>query len=155
MIYKESAENLLKEGLIKRCPIDEKAVLNLMERARKDIKTARRNLSEDEDCAYSYAYNSMLHSALAFMMAEGFRPEVKDKHLTVVRFAASALDAEFKRLLNDYDFMRRKRHRLVYEPDIPCSKEEAKHAIHTATEFMNAISTLLRKKKPQLEIYFK
>jgi len=155
MVYKETAEDLLKEGLIKRCPVDEKAVLNLIKRAHKDIRTAQRNLSEDEDCAYSYAYNSMLRSGLALMIAEGFSPEVRDKHLTVVKFAASALDIEFKRLLNDYDFMRRKRHRLVYEPDIPCSKEEAKHAIQTATEFMDAISTLLRKKNPQLEIHFK
>jgi hypothetical protein len=88
------------------------------------------------------------------MMAEGFRPEVKDKHLTVVKFAAAVLGRPFKRLLNDYDFMRRKRHRLVYEPDIPCSKEEAVHAIHTATELVYAIYALLKKKNPQLEIQF-
>jgi len=155
MVYKETAEDLLKEGLIKRCPIDENAVLNLIKRAHKDIRTAQRNLSEDEDCAYSYAYNSMLRSGLALMIAEGFRPEVRDKHLTVVKFAASALDTEFKRLLNDYDFIRRKRHRLIYEPSIPCSKEEAKQAIQTAREFIDAISTLLKKKNPQLEIHFK
>jgi len=27
MVYKDSVEDLLKEGLIKRCPVDEKAVL--------------------------------------------------------------------------------------------------------------------------------
>ncbi len=155
MVYKETTEDLLKEGLIKRCPVDEKAVLNLIKRAHKDIRTAQRNLSEDEDCAYSYAYNSMLRSGLALMMAEGFRPEVREKHLTVVKFVRGALGAEFKRLLNDYDSTRRKRHRLVYEPDIPCSREEATHAIQTAKRFIDAICTLLRKKNPQLEFDFK
>ncbi|MGB7295999.1 MAG: HEPN domain-containing protein [Candidatus Aminicenantales bacterium] len=155
MIYRESAQDLLKEGLIKKCRIDEKAVLNLIRRARKDIETAARNLSKDEDCAYSYAYNSMLRSGLALMMAEGFRPDIKDKHLTVVKFTASILGTEFKRVINDYDFMRRKRHRLVYEPDIPCSSEEARRAIQTAIEFVDAVCALLTKKNPQLELQFK
>jgi uncharacterized protein (UPF0332 family) len=154
MLYKDSVEDLLKEGLIKRCPADEKAVLNLIKRAYKDIRTAQRNLSEDEDCAYSYAYNSMLRSGLALMAAEGFRPEIKDKHLTVVRFAALVLGEKSKRIINDYDFMRRKRHRLVYEPGIPCSKEEARSAIKTAKEFIDAIYTRIRKKNPQLEFRF-
>ena len=33
MIYKESKENLLKEGVIKKCPVDYKAVINLIKRA--------------------------------------------------------------------------------------------------------------------------
>jgi uncharacterized protein (UPF0332 family) len=148
MDYRETAEDLLKEGLIKKCPADEKAILNLIKRASKDIQTARRNLSEDADCAY---YNSMLRSGLALMMAEGFRPEVKDKHLTIVKFVSVALGKEHKRLLNDYDSMRRKRHRLVYEPDIPCSQEEARQAIQSAKNFIDEICTLLRKKNPQLE----
>lgn len=154
MLYKDSVEDLLKEGLIKRCPVDEKGVLNLIKRAYKDIRTAQRNLSEDEDCAYSYAYNSMLRSGLALMAAEGFRPEIKDKHLTVVRFVGLVLGEKSKRIINDYDFMRRKRHRLVYEPGIPCSKEEARSAIKIAKEFIDAIYTQIRKKNPQLEFRF-
>jgi uncharacterized protein (UPF0332 family) len=154
MIYRVTADDLLKEGIIRSCPVDEKAVLNLIERARKDIRTAQRNLSEDEDCAYSYAYNSMLHSGLALMFAEGFRPEIKDKHLTVVRFVALVLGEQSKRIINDYDLMRRKRHRLVYEPGIPCSKGEARSAIRTAKEFFDAVCSQLRKKNPQLEFHF-
>jgi uncharacterized protein (UPF0332 family) len=155
MIYKESVENLLKDGLIKRCPADEKAALNLIKRAYKDIRTAERNISEDEDCAYSYAYNSMLRASLALMISEGFRAEIKDKHLTVVKFVVSVLGGKFERLINDYDFMRRKRHQLIYEPDIPCSKEEARNAIKMAKEFVDVICALLRKKNPQLEFRFK
>lgn len=136
MIYKESVENLMREGLIRRCPVDEKAVLNLLRRAHKDIRTVQRNLSEDEDCAYTYAYNSMLRSGLALRLSDGFRPEIKDKHLTVVKFAAAAPGSDYHSLMNDYDFMRRKRHRLVYESDMPCSREEAKNAISTAKEFV-------------------
>ncbi|OGX16536.1 MAG: hypothetical protein A2166_01255 [Omnitrophica WOR_2 bacterium RBG_13_41_10] len=155
MIYKESKEKLLKENLIKRCPIDHRGILNLVKRAYIDIKTAKRNLDEDEECAFNYAYNAMLRSGLALMFSEGFRPDIKDKHLTVVRFVGSILGDEFKKLINDYDFMRKKRNRFIYEPDIPCSIKEAKDALKTAEEFVDKIYKLIREKLPQKEFNFR
>lgn len=154
MIYKESKKNLLKEGVIKKCPVDYKAIMNLMKRAYIDLKTAKRNLNDDEECAYSYAYNALLRSGLVLMFSEGFRPEIKDKHLTVVRFVASVLGDELKMLINNYDYMRRKRHRFIYEPDIPCSEKEAKEALRTAKEFVDLVYRLIREKNPQLEFDF-
>lgn len=155
MIYKESKENLLKESLIKKCAVDYRAISNLLKRASKDLKTAKRNLGEDDECAFNYAYNAMLRSGLALMFSEGFRPDIKDKHLTVVRFVSSILGNEFKILINDYDFMRKKRNRFIYEPDIPCSMKEAKDALKTAEEFVDKISKLIREKLPQKEFNFK
>lgn len=108
MIYKDSKEYLLKQGLIKKCPIDKKAIKDLVKRAYVDLKTAKRNLDDDEECAYNYAYNAMLRSGLALMFSEGFRPEIRDKHLTTVKFASSILGKKFRRVINNYDFMRRK-----------------------------------------------
>lgn len=155
MIYKESKESLLKEGLIKKCPIDHKAISNLLKRALKDLKTAKRNLGEDDECAFNYAYNAMLRCGLALMFSESFRPEIKDKHLTIIKFASSILGDDFKRLINDYDFMRKKRNRFIYEPDIPCSMKEARDALKTAEEFVDKTSKLIRKKLPQKEFNFK
>lgn len=154
MNYKESKEVLLRDGLIKRCPLDYKAILNLLKRAYVDLKTAKRNLGQDEECAFNYAYNAMLRSGLALMFAEEFRPDIKDKHLTVVKFVSLVLGDDFKRLINDYDFMRRKRNRFIYEPEIPCSIKEAKDALKTAEEFVNKIAELIRKKLPQKEFNF-
>jgi uncharacterized protein (UPF0332 family) len=154
MIYKETKESLLKEGLIKRCPVDSKTILSLLKRAYTDLKTAKRNLGEDEECAFNYAYNAMLRSGLALMFSEGFRPDIKDKHLTVVRFTGSILGDEFKSLINDYDFMRKKRNRYIYEPDIPCSMKEAKDALKTAEGFVDKISKQVKEKLPQNEFNF-
>lgn len=155
MTYKHSKENLLKEGFIKKCPIDYKAIKNLLKRAYVDLKTAKRNLTLDEECAYNYAYNALLRSGLALMFSKGFRPEIKNKHLTIVTFAGSVLGDEFKTLINDYDFMRKKRNRFIYEPDIPCSQKEAIDAIKTAEEFVEKITELIRKGSPQREFNFK
>jgi len=154
MIYKESKEDLLRQGLIKTCPVDWKAINNLMRRAYADLETARRNLDDDPECAYNYAYNGMLRSGLALMLSEGLRPEIKGKHLTIVKFASSILGNRFRKVINDYDFMRRKRHRFIYEPDIPCSATEAENAIKTAKRFVEMISQLIKKRKPQMELDF-
>jgi hypothetical protein len=96
----------------------------------------------------------MLPSGLALMFSEGSRPEIKDKHLTIVKFASSRLGDRFRRVINDYDFMRRKRHRFICEPDIPCSATEAENAIKTTKRFVGMISRLIKKRKPQMELNF-
>ena len=154
MIYKDSINNLLRQGLIKKCPVDWKAINNLMYRASTDLKTAKRNIDDDEECTYNYAYNAMLHSGLALMFSEGFRPEIKDKHLTIVKFISSILGGEFKQVINDYDFMRRNRHRFIYEPDIPCSRKEAEDALKTAKKFVDIIGKFIQEKNPQIEFDF-
>ena len=82
MIYKDSKADLLKDGLIKKSPVDYKAIMNLIKRAFIDLETAKRNINDNEECAYNYAYNAMLRSGLALMFGEGYRPEIKNKHLT-------------------------------------------------------------------------
>src|SRR4030042_609403 len=154
MIYKESKEDLLRQGLIKTCPVDWKAINNLMKRAYADLETAQRNLDDDPECAYNYAYNGMLRSGLALMFSEGLRPEIKDKHLTIVKFASSKLGDRVRKVINDYDFMRRKRHRFIYEPDIPCSRKEAEDALKTAKEFVDIIGKLIKEGNPQIEFDF-
>jgi len=155
MIYKESLKKLHKGGLIKKCPVDSKASSNLIMRALKDLNTAKGNLENDPDCTYTYAYTAMLRSGLALMLCEGYRPDIKDKHLTVIRFASSVLDHEAKDILNDYDSMRRKRHRFVYEPDIPCSLKEAESSLKSANSFVNLVHRYIRKRYPQLDLSYK
>jgi len=150
MIYRESKGNLLKQGLIRKCPLDWKAINNLLKRAYTDLRTAKRNLDDDQECAHNYAYNAMLRSGLALMFSEGFRPEIKEKHLTIVKFTSSVFGNEFKRIINDYDFMRRKRHHFIYEPDIPCSRKEAEDALKAAREFVATISKSIKGKNPQM-----
>lgn len=143
-----SQKVLLDQGLIKKSPVDWKAINNLIRRAYTDLKTAKRNIDDDEECAYTYAYNAMLRSGLALMFCKGYRPEIKDKHLTIVKFASQILGKRFKEVINNYDYMRRKRHRFIYEPDIPCSRKEAEDALKTAKSFIDIISEMIKSKNP-------
>ena len=116
MIYKTSKEHLLKEGVIKKYPVDYRAINNLLKRAYIDLKTAKRNYGVDEECAYTYAYNALLRTGLALMFSYEFRPDIKNKHLTVVRFATSVLGDSFRELVGAYDIMRKKGTSLFMSP---------------------------------------
>jgi len=71
MKFKDTVGKLLRQNLIKKCPIDYKTISNLLKRVKKDIDTAKRNINIDDDCSFNYAYNAMLHTGLALMFTEG------------------------------------------------------------------------------------
>lgn len=154
MPSKETTDYLSKAGLIKKCPVDIQSITKLIRRAYLDLRTAKRNLEEDQECTYTYAYHAMLRSGLALMFSEGYRPEIKDKHRTIVRFASVVLGEGFHRLITDYDFMRKKRHQFIYEPDLPCSMTEASEALKTACTFVDQVAESIRAKSPQREFNF-
>ncbi|MDO9514273.1 MAG: HEPN domain-containing protein [Elusimicrobiota bacterium] len=147
----DSIEKLGRQNLIKKCPIDYRAIANLIRRAKTDIDTAKRNVKIDDDCSFNYAYNAMLHTGIALMFSEGYRPEIRSKHLTIIRFVNALLGDKFSVLINMYDYMRKKRHQFIYEPDIPCTSKEAEDVIKNAEEFFITIATIIRKKNPQQE----
>ena len=156
MIYKfkDTIASLKKDGSIKECPTDIKVVGNLIKRSFKDIETDKRNLEIDNDCSYNFAYNALLHAGLAFMDSEGLRPNVIGKHVILVKFLNAVLGKNSLDLINNYDFMRKKRHIFIYEPDIPCSKIEAEEAIETAVKLIGIIKKTIKEKDSQLSFDF-
>ncbi|MCK4529147.1 HEPN domain-containing protein [candidate division WOR-3 bacterium] len=154
MKFNESISDLLKQNLIKKSRVDYKAIVEFINRAGKDLETAERNLGIDDDCAYTYAYNAMLHSGIALMNSFGYRPEIKNKHLTVIRFAGTILEENLDYLLKMYNNMRKKRHRFIYEPFTPCTKKEAQDAIKSAKEFVKEVSRFIKDNNPEEKLYF-
>ena len=154
MKFNDSISDLLKQNLIKKSRVDYKAIAEFISRAGKDLETAERNLDIDDDCSYTYAYNAMLHSGIALMNSFGYRPEIKNKHLTVIRFAGTVLDRNLDSLLKMYNNMRKKRHRFIYEPFTPCTKKEAQDAIKSAKEFVKEVSRFIKDNNPEEKLYF-
>lgn len=154
MIYKDTVPSLIKSGIISKAPVDYTSIDSLMKRAGKDLNTANRNIDIDEECAFTYAYNAMLHCGLALMNSQGFRPKHSDKHKNIVRFCDAFLGTAFSDLINIYDYMRKSRNKFLYEPDVPCTKKEAIEVLDSATEFLNKITTIIKKESPQAEFNF-
>lgn len=140
-----SLEELLRSRIIRRIKPNHALALKALERARRDIGTAKTLISNEKfGWSLAVSYNAMLTAGRAFMFYKGFRPSSTEGHLAVVKFLAVTLKNEMgNRMVLIMNGMRKKRHRIVYEEMDIISKGEARRAIRWAEEFVNVIAELL------------
>jgi len=55
-------------------------VRRALERAERDLRTARMIMAEDHDWGFAVAYNAVLQSSRAYMFAQGYRPASREGH---------------------------------------------------------------------------
>jgi len=139
-------EPLERAELIERCQVSQKEIRDLLELARRDIKTARELMNLDLDWALIVAYNAAIQAGLALMHAQGYRPKGPDRHKTIVRFLRTTAEPSFKGKIDRLDRIRKKRHQAVYRLAGSVSEREAKGTIEFANEFVLQISDLIREK---------
>jgi uncharacterized protein (UPF0332 family) len=133
-------EDLEREGLIKRLPVDAKKVSDARGHARRDLETARAILKTDHDWAYTIAYNAVLQAGRALMFSKGYRPDGANQHISVVKFSELFLESQDAVI---FDRMRRKRHSSVYDMAGSISGTEAESAIRHAEALIRKIEVLL------------
>ena len=75
---------LERAGLIEPYRVPQAEIRDLLEVARRDVKTARELTNIDLDWALIVACNAALQAGLAFMYAKGYRPRGADRHRLVV-----------------------------------------------------------------------
>jgi len=136
-------ERLLKSNRIKLYRASQNEINQLLQLAKRDLNTARRNIEEAPDWAYSISYNSILQAGRALMLFDGYRPRGGEQHATVVEFVEERLGAAFTKQVQLFDQMRRKRHRVIYEVAGLVSRSEAEQSIAFATEFVEKITEII------------
>ena len=129
-------DDLLRQGLVKKLPVDQKKVDDAIAHARRDLITAGTLLASDHDWAYTIAYNAVLQAGRALMFSKGYRPEGASQHIAVVKFVGLYLDQ------NDticFDRMRRKRNSSVYDTAGTITENEAEFALTQAEALVKKI----------------
>ena len=134
---------LLDNNKMKRERISQRQVVDCLNLAKRDVRTAKAIAEENYDWTYNIAYNAMLQAARAFMLSKGFRPTGEGQHITAIRFAQSTLGDEYRDVLDLMDRMRRKRHKTVYDMAGLISAKEAEEAIKTAVNFVSTMDKTL------------
>jgi len=134
---------LEREQRVARLPADRRRVGDALNLARRDLKTAKKMLSEDNDWAFSIAYNSMLQAGRALMFSRGYRPTGDAQHVSVIRFVETCLGRDLKKTIIAFDRMRRKRHAAIYGAAGSVSETEAKNAVRRAGSFLGKIEEVL------------
>mgnify|MGYP001603043604 CR=1 FL=1 len=80
-----SLERLKAHGLIEKINFSDKQVAANINRARKDLITAKATVELDEEWAYAISYHAMLRAGRALMFSMGYRPKGRDQHKAVVK----------------------------------------------------------------------
>ena len=144
-----------EKKLIKPENIGIDQIEKIIKSAEKDLKVSEKLLSIDEGHAYETAYAAMLHAGRAFVFVKGFRPSTNFQHKTVVNFTAHFLGDKYKTLIEKFDYMRKNRNNLIYEPwKVNISMSDAKSALKSAGEFIEIIKEEIKKEHPQRHFKF-
>lgn len=132
-------EDLLKSRRIRKQRISQAEIKRALERAGRDLRTARRILAEDWDWGFAVAYNAVLQASRAYMFAQGYRPASAEGHKNTFAFMQIAMDKEYEDLITYFDRMRNKRNQAIYDIAGLITETEARNLLERATQFVQLI----------------
>ncbi len=114
--------------------------------ARRDLQTARKMLADEDEWAYTIAYNAILLAGRAVMFSEGYRPTSTGGHVAVIEFLRIRLGSSSAEVVQTMDRMRRQRHRIMYDAPGTVSRSQIREAVQTAEQFIPEVERLLARK---------
>jgi uncharacterized protein (UPF0332 family) len=129
-------EDLLKAGRIRPQPISKAEIRRAIQRAQRDLKTARRIMAEDWDWGFAVAYNAILQASRAYMFAQGYRPAGPEGHKNTFAFMRLAMGKDYEDLITFFDRARNKRNQALYDVAGIITQTEARHLFAKATDFV-------------------
>lgn len=138
-----------KESLKKVSQIDWQMVSRLIKRAKKDLKTAKKNLNDDEPTALDLVYKSMFHAANALIQSQGFRPGRIQQHIGVIEAVERTLGVETRPMIRKFDRLRQKRNEFEYQGLYRGTKTEIINGFHDAEILIEKIEEYIHLKNPQ------
>lgn len=140
-------DDLLKSGRIRKEDVSQKEIHQALDRAERDLKSARRFMEQDWDWSFAIAYNAVLQASRAYMFAQGFRPASSESHKNTFAFMHLALGREYAALMTYFDRMRAKRNRAVYEEAGTVTETEVRNLLKKAEDFVETIREKLGKER--------
>jgi len=138
-------DELLKSRRIRREKISRVEVEQALDRAERDLKTARTLIEQDRDWGFAVAYDAVLQASRAYMFAQGFRPASSESHKNTFAFMRLAMGKDYEELMTYFDRMRNKRHQAIYETAGLITETEARNIMEKAEGFVTMICAELKK----------
>jgi uncharacterized protein (UPF0332 family) len=139
-------DDLLESGRIRKQKVSKAEIRQAIERAERDLKTARMIMAADWDWGFAVAYNAILQASRAYMFAEGYRPAAAEGHKNTFAFMRLAMGKDYEELITYFDRMRNKRNQAIYNVAGLITETEARNLFAKATDFVKLIRNRLSKK---------
>ena len=138
-------DELLKSGRIRKEKVSRLEVERALERAERDLQTARELMERDRDWSFAVAYDAVLQASRAYMFAQGFRPSSTESHKNTFAFMRLAMGKDYEELMAYFDRMRNKRHQAIYEIAGLITETEARNILEKAGGFVGLVREELKK----------
>lgn len=136
-------EELLRSGRIRKEKASEAEIRRALERADRDVRTARKIVAEDRDWGFAVAYNAALQASRAYMFSQGYRPASAQGHRNTFAFMLEALGRDHEDIITHFDRVRVKRNQAIYDIAGLITETEARNLLKRATEFVAFIRSRL------------
>ena len=138
-------DELLNSRRIREEKVSRVEVKHALERAERDLQTARMLMEQDRDWSFAVAYDAVLQASRAYMFAQGFRPASNESHKNTFAFMRLAMGKDYEELMTYFDRMRKKRHQAIYETAGLITETEARNILEKAEGFVAMIREELKK----------
>jgi len=132
-------DELLSSRRVRRERISPGEVTQALERAERDLKTARKIMAEDWDWGFAVAYNAVLQASRAYMFNQGYRPAAAQGHKNTFAFMRIAMGKRYEDIITYFDRMRSKRNQAIYDVAGLITETEARNLLAEAEEFVKLI----------------
>jgi uncharacterized protein (UPF0332 family) len=132
-------DDLLKSGRIRKEKITKAEIRQALERAERDLKTARMIMAADWDWGFAVTYNAVLQASRGYMFAEGYRPATAEGHKNTFALMRVAMGKDYEELITYFDRMRNKRNQAIYDVAGLITETEARSLLAKATVFVKLI----------------
>ncbi len=138
-------DELLNSRRIRKEKVSRIEVERALERAERDLQTARELIEHDRDWSFAVAYDAVLQASRAYMFAQGFRPSSSESHKNTFAFMRLAMGKDYEELMTYFDRMRNKRHQAIYEIAGLITETEAHNILEKAESFVALIREELKR----------
>lgn len=136
-------DELVRAGRIRKEKVSSAEVRQALERAERDLKTARKIMAADWDWGFAVAYNAILQASRAYMFAHGYRPASAEGHKNTFAFMRVAMGKDYEDLMLYFDRIRNKRNQAIYAAAGLITETEARNLLAKAAEFVKLIRSKL------------
>ena len=138
-------DELLKSARIRKEKVSPAEIEHALDRAERDLKTARTLIEQDRDWGFAVAYDAVLQASRAYMFSQGFRPSSSESHKNTFAFMRLAMGESYEELMTYFDRMRNKRHQAIYETAGLITETEAHNILEKAEGFVAMIREELKR----------
>jgi len=142
----------VSRGLLKKVSPNFIQIASQLERAHRDIGTAKKIQMEDPLWATTIIYQALMRAGRALLFSFGFLPIDGAQHKTTVDCAGLILGAEYKGTVLKFNKMRKERNTFFYDSEGFDNEEDVEVALSVASKLLEEFQRIIDNNNPQKKL---